>query len=288
MINSMTGFARKSATGEWGALVWEIRSINHRYLELFFRLPEEARPLEGKLREIVKLHTSRGKLECTLRLDKSHRAGAPFRVNDDLLSHVIEQCQAISGELENPRPVSPVELLRWPGVTEEIQGDPASMHAAALELLAETLVSLNAARSREGERMAEMIRQRSAAMSELVREVRKRLPEVRERLRSKLLERLGKLDLQADEVRLEQELVLLLQKIDVDEELDRLDSHIEEVADVLRREEPVGRRLDFLLQEFNREANTLASKSQDTETTRAAVEMKVLIEQMREQVQNIE
>ena len=288
MINSMTGFARKEAQGDWGVLTWEIRSINHRYLELFFRLPEEARPLEGKLREIVKKHTSRGKLECTLRLDKSHRAGAPFRVNTDLLAHVIKESESIAAQLGKARPVSPVEVLRWPGVTEEIESDPASMHAAALQLLEEAMVSLNAARSREGQRMAEMISQRSAAMRALVAEIRQRLPEVREKLHSKLLERLGKLDMQADETRLEQELVLLLQKMDVDEELDRLESHVEEVAAILLRDEPVGRRLDFLLQEFNREANTLSSKSQDTETTRAAVEMKVLIEQMREQVQNVE
>lgn len=288
MINSMTGFARKEAQGDWGSLTWEIRSINHRYLELFFRLPEEARPLEGKLREIIKGHTSRGKLECTLRLDKSHGSGAPFRINNDLLAHVLGQCQGIAAQFENAHPVSPMDVLRWPGITEEIQRDPASMHAAALTLLEEAMVSLNAARSREGERITEMISQRTAAMSDLIGEIRGRLPQVREKLHGKLLERLGKLDLQADETRLEQELVLLLQKMDVDEELDRLDSHVAEVAAVLQRSEPVGRRLDFILQEFNREANTLSSKSQDTETTRAAVEMKVLIEQMREQVQNVE
>ncbi|NNF52194.1 MAG: YicC family protein [Gammaproteobacteria bacterium] len=288
MINSMTGFARKEMTGDWGTLAWEIRSVNHRYLELFFRLPEEARPLEGALREVVAKHISRGKLECTLRLDKSHRAGEPFTINEALLGHVIAEAGKVGARLSPARALSPLELLRWPGVTEEVQSDPASMHAAAIELLDQSLISLNAARAREGERIAEMISQRCELMLELLAKVRVRLPEVQARMRAKLHERLGKLDLQADETRFEQELVLLLQKMDVDEELDRLGSHVQEAVAVMGREEPVGRRLDFLMQEFNREANTLASKSQDTETTRAAVEIKVLVEQMREQVQNIE
>lgn len=288
MINSMTGFARKEMMGDWGTLAWEIRSVNHRYLELFFRLPEEARPLEGALREVVARHVSRGKLECTLRLDKSHRVGAPFRINEALLEHVIAQCSQVAGRLGKARKLSPVEILRWPGVTEEVQSDPASMHSAAVDLLDAALLSLNAARSREGERITDMICQRCESLQVLVVAVRKRLPDVRERLRSKLTERLGKIDVQTDPARFEQELVLLLQKMDVDEELDRLESHLQEALAVMRRDEPVGRRLDFLMQEFNREANTLASKSQDTETTRAAVEMKVLIEQMREQVQNVE
>ncbi len=288
MIKSMTGFARKEVTGEWGTLAWEIRSVNHRYLELFFRLPEEARPLEAQLREVVARHVSRGKLECTLRIDKSHRPGAPFTVNQSLLRHVIAEAQKVTSQLTGARALNPVELLRWPGVTEEVQGDPASMHAAAVSLLDEALVSLNAARAREGERISEMIEQRCQTVSELVATVRERLPDVHRKMRERLLERLDKLDAVADPARIEQELVLLLQKVDVDEELDRLDSHVQEAVAVLARDEPVGRRLDFLLQEFNREANTLASKSQDTETTRAAVELKVLIEQVREQVQNVE
>ena len=288
MINSMTGFARKELSGDWGTLAWEIRSVNHRYLELFFRLPEEARPLEGALREVVARHISRGKLECTLRLDKSHGRGKPFQVNQGLLDHITSAAQRISAGLDNARELDPLALLRWPGVAEEVQSDPGSMHTAVVDLLGAALVSLNAARAREGERTSEMISQRCEMLSELVGKIRERLPDVQARMRAKLHERLARLDLQVDDPRFEQELVLLLQKMDVDEELDRLGSHVQEAINILGREEPVGRRLDFLMQEFNREANTLASKSQDTETTRAAVEMKVLIEQMREQVQNIE
>lgn len=288
MINSMTGFARKERAGDWGTLAWEIRSVNHRYLELFFRLPEEARPLEGALRERVASHISRGKLECTLRLDKRSGSGQPFTINQPLLDHVRTEAVELARQLPEAGALNPLDLLRWPGVTEEVRRDPASMHAAAGELLEEALKSLNAARAREGERIAEMLTSRCTRLSELVTAVQARLPEVRERLRARLTERLDKLDVTADPARFEQELVLLLQKMDVDEELDRLNSHVEEALAVMARDEPVGRRLDFLLQEFNREANTLASKSQDTETTRSAVEMKVLIEQMREQVQNVE
>ncbi len=288
MINSMTGFARKELAGDWGTLAWEIRSVNHRYLELFFRLPEEARPLEGSLRERVAQHISRGKLECTLRLDKRSGVGEPFTVNQALLEHVQAEAQKLAGAMSGAAPLNPLELLRWPGVTEEVQRDPASLHAAAADLLGVALESLNAARAREGERIAEMLSSRCTRLTKLVGEVQARLPEVRERLREKLRERLDKLDVAADPARFEQELVLLVQKMDVDEELDRLGSHVEEALAIMARDEPVGRRLDFLLQEFNREANTLASKSQDTDTTRAAVEMKVLIEQMREQVQNVE
>jgi uncharacterized protein (TIGR00255 family) len=288
MIRSMTAFARQETETPQGSLSWEIRSVNHRYLETGVRLPEELRAAETSVRERVNARLGRGKVDCTCRYRAPVSGSAPVQLDDDNLSRLLAACETVAGRLSQPAPLNPVELLRWPGVVREEELDTAPLVEHALELLDRTLDELVTSREREGAQIRGMLLQRCDAMAELVITARARLPEINAAVRDKLKARLAELDVPADPGRLEQELVFVSQKMDVDEEVDRLDSHIEEVRRVLDRDEPVGRRLDFLMQELNREANTLGSKSAATDTTRIAVELKVLIEQMREQVQNIE
>ncbi len=288
MIRSMTGFARRERDTELGVLSWEIRSVNHRYLEPFFRLPEDFRGLEQDLRRRLSATVSRGKVECTLRMDWSGVSDQGLAIDDTVLDNVVEAVAAVAARLGQPGPANPVDVLRWPGVVRDVERDREPARAAAAELFSETVAVLVEAREAEGARIAEMLDRRCRGVESLVSGVRGRLPEVVAAQRDRLRERVAQLGAEADPDRLEQELVLLAQKMDVSEELDRLDSHVAEVARALGSAKPVGRRLDFLMQEFNREANTLASKSADTEVTRAAVDLKVLIEQMREQVQNVE
>jgi uncharacterized protein (TIGR00255 family) len=288
MIRSMTAFARQETETPQGSLSWEIRSVNHRYLETGVRLPEELRAAETSVRERVNARLGRGKVDCTCRYRAPVSGSAPVQLDDDNLSRLLAACKTVAGRLSQPAPLNPVELLRWPGVVREEELDTAPLVEHALELLDGTLDELVTSREREGAQIRGMLLQRCDAMAELVITARARLPEINAAVRDKLKARLAELDVPADPGRLEQELVFVSQKMDVDEEVDRLDSHIEEVRRVLDRDEPVGRRLDFLMQELNREANTLGSKSAATDTTRIAVELKVLIEQMREQVQNIE
>lgn len=288
MIHSMTGFARREARWEWGSLSWEIRSVNHRYLEVNWRLPEELRHLEADFRKLAGQHLKRGKVECALRLRWSDEDDRGMQLRMSMLQRLKEALDTVSAQIGNCAPVSPLDVLRWPGVVEEQQHDTDPAQSAALELLDATLLELTEARRREGERISLMLSERCDGVAEMVASTRERLPEIRELLRQRLLDRIAKLELEPDHDRLEQELVLQAQKMDVDEELDRLDSHVAEVRRILRADEAAGRRLDFLMQEFNREANTLASKSQALETTRVGVELKVLIEQMREQIQNVE
>jgi len=288
MIHSMTGFARREARWEWGSLSWEIRSVNHRYLEVNWRLPEELRHLEADFRKLAGQHLKRGKVECALRLRWGDEDDRGMQLRMSMLQRLNEALDTVSAQIGNCAPVSPVDVLRWPGVVEEQQHDTDPAQSAALELLNDTLLELTEARRREGERISLMLSERCDGVAEMVASTRERLPEIREVLRQRLLDRIAKLELEPDHDRLEQELVLQAQKMDVDEELDRLDSHVAEVRRILRADEAAGRRLDFLMQEFNREANTLASKSQALETTRVGVELKVLIEQMREQIQNVE
>ena len=288
MIRSMTAFARHERQGEWGTLTWELRSINHRYLEVNTRLPESLRALESQVRERAAACVNRGKLECSLRYQPSARLSPAFSINTAWAERLARACHDLEPLLKRPAPVSAMELLRWPGVVQETEQNLEPVHAAALEALGAALDELVQTRSREGTRIRAFIEQRCAAMETHLAETRARLPEVLSQMREKLKLRLAELNAQPDPDRLEQEILLLAQKMDVAEELDRLQSHLEEVRQTLSRAEPVGRRLDFLMQELNREANTLASKSADTTTTLASVELKVLIEQMREQVQNIE
>jgi uncharacterized protein (TIGR00255 family) len=290
MTRSMTGFSRTESSAPWGAVSWELRSVNHRYLEIALRLPEELRPLEARFRQQVGARLRRGKVDCTLRINWEAAGERELAVDLELAERVAEAASRIRarvGELALP---GTMDLLRWPGVVREQERDLEPVAELAAGTLDRALEALDEARGREGERLAAALAERCEAIETLLVRVRSALPAIREALRKRLLERLGGLDLETDPQRLEQELAIQLGRIDVDEELDRLDSHIAEVRRILAADddEAQGRRLDFLMQEFNREANTLGSKSVDSETTRIAVELKVLIEQMREQVQNIE
>jgi len=289
MIHSMTGFANAERQYDFGRMAWEVRSVNHRYLEIGFRVPEEFRALEPEIRRILGVHLSRGKVDATLRYTPAAAINSSsMTLNSDLAGSLLElhkDLQDLSDVEQKPDLQS---LLRWPGVVEEQAPDPQPLREAAAKLLAEAASDLKAARGREGEQMDLAIRERLDGIEKWVGQIREWLPEIRESLRQKLLGRVEDLQQPLEPGRLEQEVAFLAQKIDVDEELDRLSAHVKETLLVLQRDDPVGRRLDFLMQEFNRESNTLSSKSVDKRTTQASVELKVLIEQMREQVQNIE
>jgi uncharacterized protein (TIGR00255 family) len=288
MITSMTGFARHEVSGAYGHLACELRSVNHRYLEAGFRLPEELRALETELRQALARDLRRGKVDCTLHLRASQEAAAELVVDDRALAKLLVRVREISVAAPGKPTVDVMDILRWPGIVREDQADAESLQAAVRALFAETLQDLVDTRAREGARLQELIETRCSALEQIVQQVRARLPEIHARVRQRLVDRVAELGTTVDNDRLEQEIVLLLQRLDVAEELDRLSGHIEETRRVIAGTEAAGRRLDFLMQELNREANTLSSKSQDLETTRFAVDMKVMIEQMREQVQNIE
>jgi uncharacterized protein (TIGR00255 family) len=288
MIRSMTGFARRERQGSFGTLVCELRTVNHRYLEISLRLPEELKALDNDVRQTIGGALRRGKVDANLYLKASAGTQRNLEIDPVLLDSVLARIEQVRGRMSASAPVSPLELLRWPGVVREAEADSAPVIAAALDLLRESLRELNDTRMREGQRIRELLATRCASMRALVIAVKARLPEVSQRLRDRIVEKISQLGVTPDPDRLEQELVMYAHKMDVDEELDRLSGHLEEVASVLDSSEPAGRRLDFLMQELNREANTLSSKSQDVETTRAAVDMKVSIEQMREQIQNVE
>ncbi len=291
MLHSMTAFARQQRQVEEGILCWELRSLNHRYLEVTLHLPEELRALEMAVREKVAGAVKRGKLDCQLRLRAGPDAAevaAPLRINEALVRQVIAAARRIGAELGSPAAVSPLDVLRWPGVVYPTEPCAERLSSDALALLDDTLKELLAMRAREGAKLRAMLEQRCDAMREWVQLVRARLPQIMAQQRTRLLERLGELRAEFDPARLEQELVNLAQKMDVDEELERLDMHVQEVCRIAGADAGVGRRLDFLMQELNREANTLGAKSADHDTARAVIELKVLIEQMREQIQNIE
>ena len=288
MLHSMTGFARKSRDAEFGALTWEIRAVNHRYLDVQFRLPDEMRPHEQAFRQAIAAKLNRGKVECSLNFRRAFDRQSELQINTELVELIGKRIKEMSAELPATGAVNPFDVMRWPGVVEQPDIESGPLFEAALPLLEKTLEAINSMRASEGARIAEMLESRCADIASISKSVRARMPEVLEAARAKQRERIEKLDIEADPGRLETELVLIAQKLDVDEELDRLDSHLVEIRNIVTRDEPVGRRLDFLMQELNREANTLASKSNDTETTRASVELKVLIEQMREQIQNVE
>src|SRR4030095_9336276 len=289
MIRSMTGFARREQSGPWGTLTWELRTVNHRYLEVRCRLPEELRAAEADFRQAIAVVVRRGKVDCTLNFRAAAATAAHIEINVPLVEALLARARELSRHAgEGAAPINPLDLLRWPGVVQDQGRDVTPLIAAAQASLADALKALTDTRAREGERIRELLLQRCELLLKLGAAVIERLPEVRAQCRARLTERIAQLSAQPDTERLEQELAILAQKMDVDEELDRLRGHIAEVRKALDSAEPAGRRLDFLMQELNREANTLSSKSQDAETTRAAVDMKVIIEQMREQVQNVE
>ncbi len=288
MIASMTGFARREVSGSWGALVCELRSVNHRFLESGFRLPEELRAAEGELRQRLAREIKRGKVDCSLTYRRALGGETALQVDPAALERLLESVRDIARTLPGSASVNILDVLRWPGILRDDSDSSEELLKAAFILFSSTLEDLVSARAREGERLRELLEQRCNGLEALVAHVRTRLPEVHARVRSRLDERLAELKANIDQERLEQELAMLLQRLDVDEELDRLAGHITEIRRVINGTEPAGRRLDFLMQELNREANTLSSKSQDLDTTRSAVDMKVIIEQMREQVQNVE
>jgi len=288
MLRSMTGFARTERTTPSGLLAWEIRSVNHRFLEVSLRLPEELRASEAEFRRAIGAVARRGKVDASLYVRPGAAAGRSLALDEGLLDSLIEQANTLRRRLGPEGRIGAVELLRWPGVVKDAEREAGPLAAAATSLLAETLEAFAVSRAAEGERIAEMLRSRSAQVRAIADDVAARLPEVQARVQARLKERLAALGAEVNPERFEQEVALLVQKMDVAEELDRLRSHVEELTTTLASGDAVGRKLDFLMQEFNREANTLSSKSQDVETTRKAVELKVLIEQMREQIQNVE
>ena len=289
MIRSMTGFARRERQGPWGTLTCELRAVNHRYLELSLRMPEDLRAIENEARQAISSAVRRGKVDAGLYLRGGAAQAGPIEINRPLLEQVARTAADVAHIAGSAlASVSPLDLLRWPGVIRETEKDLQPVQAAATQVLRETVDELNESRAREGARIRDMLLGRCESLQQSVALLRARLPDIGSRIRARVSERVAQLGAQVEPARLEQELVLLAYKMDFEEELDRLGSHVTETLQVLDSKEPAGRRLDFLMQELNREANTLSSKSQDAETTRAAVDMKVLIEQMREQVQNVE
>ena len=288
MLRSMTAFAREEAEGDFGTVVWELRSVNFRYLDVVSRLPEELRALEPAVRERISARLRRGKIECGLRYQPAASYHAAFSVDIELAKQIANATRVIDGLLPHPAPIHAVDILRWPGVIKAEAVDLEALATPVLDVLSRALDALVATRVREGERIRELISNRCREVEKLTQKARQRLPLVIAGARQRLRERLAEVQQELDETRFEQEMVLFAQKLDVAEELERLDAHVAEVATVLAQDKPVGRQLDFLMQEMNREANTLGSKSADTATTRASVELKVIIEQMREQIQNIE
>lgn len=288
MLKSMTAFSRKERLTESGTLIWEMRSVNHRYLDVNVRLSEDFRAIEPRVREKLGAKMSRGKLEASLKFNPSKATATEIVVNRPLAEQLVGAAQSLQSLTGESAAVSAMDVLRWPGVIGQPEADFGALQKQALQLLDETIADYIATREREGEKTAAMLRERCAGIGDILERVRELRPQAAERQRSRLMNRLAELDVEHDSGRLEQELVYVAQRLDVDEELDRLGAHVSELGDVLQRREPVGRRLDFLVQEFNREANTLGSKSSDAQLTGLAVDLKVLIEQMREQVQNIE
>jgi uncharacterized protein (TIGR00255 family) len=284
----MTAFARQQGHGEYGELTWEVRSVNHRFLETTVRLPEELRGIEPAVRDRVTARLGRGKVECNLRFKAAAAGSVELQVNERMVEQILAAADKMAHRLHSSHQLSIMDVLRWPGVMETGEQDFTPAQEAALTLLEQTLDALLEAREREGARLSDLIVQRVRGMRAQVETARERMPLVIEAVRERLRARLAEVAENLDQERLEQEMALLAQRLDVDEEMDRLRTHLDEVSRVLEQDEPVGRRLDFLMQELNREANTLGSKSADSETTAISVEMKVLIEQMREQVQNIE
>jgi uncharacterized protein (TIGR00255 family) len=284
----MTGFARESVETVHGTLTWEIRAVNHRYLDLQFKLPDELRPQEQAFRQQASGALSRGKVECAFFYRRALNEDTDMQVDTGLVELIGNRISDITVKLPNVAAVNPIEILRWPGVIRQTEIDVEPLVAEATSLFDTTLASIGAMRASEGARIEEMLASRCADIGKIAKSVRTRMPVVLDASRTRQKERIDALDVEADPARLEVELALIATKLDVDEELDRLESHLVEIREAIGAGKPVGRRLDFLMQELNREANTLGSKSADAETTKAAVELKVLIEQMREQIQNVE
>ena len=288
MLRSMTAFARIESQHDQGGIQWEIRSVNHRYLDVNLRLPEDLRRLDPKVRERIGARLKRGKVDCTLRVLTNPAEAGGLSVDSDLAARIANAAQTVANLLPDPAPVNPVDILRWPGVVQAPSPDPERIERIVLDELDRTLSDLAGMREREGARIDAMIRERLEDLEVEVRRVRDFLPVVVQAFGDRMRARLAEFDSALDEGRIEQELTLIAQRMDVAEELDRLEAHVEEIRATIEKPGPAGRRLDFLMQELNREANTLGSKSAAVTTSRASVDLKVLIEQMREQIQNVE
>lgn len=288
MVSSMTAYARHASQQAWGRAVWEIRSVNHRFLEISLRLPEEFRGLENAIREQIGTRVKRGKVDCTLRHEGAAAETVDLAINTALVQGLAKAHDEVAHLVGHGGPVSAFDFLRWPGVLASSVLDLDAVREPLLADLDTALAELCDTRRREGAKLKALIEARLEEARGHVARLRVQLPAILQGLKERLLARVADLGATLDPGRLEQEMVLLAQKLDVAEELDRLEAHVDEVTRVLAQKEPVGRRLDFLMQELNREANTLGSKSQHLDTTGASVDLKVLIEQMREQIQNIE
>ncbi|MEL7022472.1 MAG: YicC/YloC family endoribonuclease [Pseudomonadota bacterium] len=287
-LHSMTGFARSEPSGETQQWVWELRAVNHRYLDVHLRMPERLRVHEHALRKRVAAALSRGKIDCVLSRQDHREQDVRLSIDPGVVRGLRDAARTVQQIHDGLAPQTVNDVLRWPGVIAQPDADETAEGAALTVALDAALQRLKDMRAREGEHLASLLRSRCKEIQTLAGTVRDRRPEVIAGIRERLQERIDRVGIEIDSGRIEAELLLLAQKLDVDEELDRLDGHLNELERILVKGGPCGRKLDFLIQEFNREANTLASKSGDSLTTRAAVDMKVAIEQMREQVQNIE
>ena len=288
VIRSMTAFASQEQQTEQGNLIWEIRSVNHRYSELSLRLDERFRVLEMPIRKLFSEQLGRGKVDAVLRYKAPENQSTNLDIDQTLAQSVVKQCELISGFADQAAPINPVRILQWPGVIKAESLDQVALNASVMSALLLAVNELIVSRETEGAALHKMVEQRCNDIDAIAKAIRERMPTILSEHQQRLKDRVAELAVDLDPERLEQEMVLLAQKNDVAEELDRLESNVVEVRCVLQRDEPVGRRLDFLMQELNREANTLGSKSINSETTNHSVELKVLIEQMREQIQNIE
>ena len=287
MIYSMTAFARLEVKKDWGDAVWEIRSVNQRYLENFFRLPEQFRGLENTLREKLRQNLTRGKIECSLRIEIKKQTNAELNLNKELANQVIQSLQWIKAQAGEGE-INLTDVLRYPGVVEAQEQDLDAISQDLLTAFDDLLTDFIAMRGREGEKLNDIIQQRLDAIAVEADKVRSQMPAVLQWQRERLLQRFEDAQVNLEPQRVEQEMILLAQRVDVAEELDRLQMHVKETTNILKKGGAVGRKLDFMMQELNRESNTLASKSINADITASAVELKVLIEQMREQIQNLE
>ncbi|XZQ55066.1 MAG: YicC/YloC family endoribonuclease [Arsenophonus sp.] len=287
MIHSMTAFARRDIKSEWGNAVWELRSVNQRYLEIYIRMPEEFRSLEYVIRNRLRTRLTRGKIECSLRFEFNLDQNIKLLVNKELIKQLINIANWIKkngckGE------INPLEILRWPGVMLTQEQNLDVIFVYLLNELEFVLDDFILSRENEGRRLMVMIEERLDAVYLEIEEVRRQMPEILKLQQERFKKKIEEIEIHVENNRVEQEVIMLAQRIDIAEELDRLDAHIKETRNIFKKQESVGRRLDFMMQEFNREANTLASKSINIQVTNSAIELKVLIEQMREQIQNIE
>jgi uncharacterized protein (TIGR00255 family) len=283
----MTAYARCAIKGEWGRAAWELRSVNQRYLETYIRLPEQFGSLEPVIRERIRSRLTRGKVECNLRFELDPRAQSLIILNKKLAKQLIEAANWVKMQSDEGE-IDPIKVLRWPGVMSATEQDLDALSIELMKALDCALDDFIAAREREGIELKSLIEQRLNGVSAEVVKIRTHMPSILQWQRERLVSKLDEAQVQLENTRLEQELVLMAQRIDIAEELDRLEAHVKEIHNILKKKEAVGRRLDFMMQEFNRESNTLASKSINANITSSAIELKVLIEQMREQIQNIE